>query len=376
MSIMIVDDNPTNLIIIKEILKKAGYRDLITAPSAQVMFELLEQEEVKGTSPFHLILLDIMMPDMDGIEACRRLQLLPALKDIPVIMVTALGDSNKLAEALDAGAIDYVTKPINRVELLARIRVALRLKHEKDWHKERDDHMRNELQLAKQVQTGVLTPTLLEDHIHIQAIYQPSAVLAGDLYAWYPIDEHRRGIILLDVMGHGISSSLVSMFVASLLRDIITTMITPQKVIQELNRRMNQLYVPGSFVQYYFTAIYLVVDTKNRTIQYANAGHPAGLMLEEQGRSRPLDKGACAIGFFDSIEVHTQTVEYNEECRIVLYTDGLSDHLVQEDEELFPAMVSKLAPYQKSDLNTIHQHFFEGQEIQDDMCIVIIDIKP
>ena len=71
-----------------------------------------------------LILLDMMMPEMDGIEACRIVQQYEHLKDIPIIMVTAVGDSKKLAEALDAGAVDYVTKPINKVELMARIRLA------------------------------------------------------------------------------------------------------------------------------------------------------------------------------------------------------------------------------------------------------------
>ncbi|MFD2611813.1 SpoIIE family protein phosphatase [Paenibacillus gansuensis] len=375
MSIMIIDDNPTNLIIIKEILKKAGYRKLMAASSAKAMFELLETSEGKGEEPVHLILLDIMMPDMDGIEACRKLQLSEKHRNIPVIMVTALGDSNKLAEALDAGAIDYVTKPINRVELLARIRVALRLKYEKDWHKERDDHMRNELELAKQVQHGVLTPALLERNIKIDAIYQPSQELAGDLYAWYPVDEDRYGIILLDVMGHGISSSLVSMFIASMLRDIITTLAKPEKVIQELNRRMNLLYVPGHFVQYYFTAIYILVDTNRKTIEYVNAGHPAGFLLSPDGQCRSLSQGSSAVGFFETIEVTPGLMEYTDRAKILLYTDGILEQLDPEEDQI-EAMSRLAVQHADSSLEQIRERFFTGQEKQDDMCFVMIDLTP
>lgn len=159
-------------------------------------------------SDIDLILLDMMMPEMDGIEACRVVQQYEHLKDVPIIMVTAVGDSKKLAEALDAGAVDYVTKPINKVELMARIRLALRLKREKDWHKERDQRIQEELRLAALVQNAVLSLPLQEENFEVHAIYQPSSELAGDLYAWYPLGDGRYGVILLDIMGHGISSSL------------------------------------------------------------------------------------------------------------------------------------------------------------------------
>lgn len=163
-------------------------------------------------SDIDLILLDMMMPEMDGIEACRVVQQYEHLKDIPIIMVTAVGDSKKLAEALDAGAVDYVTKPINKVELMARIRLALRLKREKDWHKERDQRIQEELRLAALVQNAVLSSPLQEENFEVNAIYQPSSELAGDLYAWYPLGDGRYGVILLDIMGHGISSSLFVCF--------------------------------------------------------------------------------------------------------------------------------------------------------------------
>ncbi|HEY0828368.1 MAG TPA: response regulator, partial [Bacilli bacterium] len=230
MSIVIVDDNATNLIIIEKILKNAGYQNLITATSAKELFTILKMDNTAESHvPVNLILMDMMMPEMDGIEATRRIQEDERFKSIPIIFVTALGDSNKLAEAFDAGAVDYVTKPINKIELLARIRSALRLKHEKDWHKARDKRIQYELELSKQVQRSVLSLPVNDENVSICGVYEPSFELTGDFYAWYRIGENQYGIILLDMMGHGISSSLVCMFISSVMQDTIKRISDPEQ---------------------------------------------------------------------------------------------------------------------------------------------------
>ena len=128
MRILIVDDNPTNVIIIREILKRKTIRILYLHLQPWKCWNIwglaIARELHPKRADIDLILLDMMMPEMDGIEACRIVRQYEHLKDIPIIMVTAVGDSKKLAEALDAGAVDYVTKPINKVELMARIRLA------------------------------------------------------------------------------------------------------------------------------------------------------------------------------------------------------------------------------------------------------------
>lgn len=283
MGILVVDDNQANLFVIQHILKRAGYKDLLTFSSAKDMFQHLQ-----GYSPFSadikadVILMDIMMPEMDGIEACRRLQQIPHLKDIPVIFVTALEDSNKVAEALDAGGTDYVMKPINKTELLARIRAALRLKYEKDWHKEQENKIKNELDLSMQVQTSMLSEPIYNEHTLLKASYLPANKLAGDMYYWHQIDEHRYAAIQLDMMGHGISASLVCMFISSVLRDAIRTCSDPEYVMKELNRWMNSLNQRNQRIPYYFTAIYLVLNKKDRTIEkgFFSACHNVILCIE------------------------------------------------------------------------------------------------
>lgn len=333
MSIIIVDDNVTNQMIIRTILTKEGYGDLRIASSAAELFGMLHLDSECGAEePVDLILLDMMMPEIDGLEACRRIQAEERYRDVPIIFVTAVGESTKLAEALDAGASDYVMKPINKLELMARIRSALRLKHEKDWHKKQDKRIRYELELAKQVQRSVLSHPIRNEQIVIEADYRPSSELAGDYYAWFRIDRNRYGIILLDMMGHGISSSLVCMFISSVLKDLILRITDPEEVMVELNRYMGQLYRRDELINYYFTGIFLVVDTENRTYEYVNAGHPAGLAVTNRDVSELLS-GGPAIGLFHHITVTKKVVPYEEGTVIALYTDGLLDAIGAEQDD-------------------------------------------
>lgn len=380
MSIIIVDDNLTNQLIILRILEKAGYQDLMTASSAQELFTHLKMDTPNTQElQVDLILLDMMMPEIDGIEACKRVQEQPHLQDIPIVFITAMTDSTKLAEALDAGAIDYVLKPINKIELLARIRSALRLKFEKDLHKERDKHMNSELQLAKQVQGSVLSQPIDDENVKINAIYKPSSTLAGDFYAWYRISENRYGIIIMDVMGHGISSSLVCMFISSVLQDTIKKITDPEQVISELNHYMNRLHMKDNLVNYYFTAIYLVLDTKEKVIEYVNAGHPSGLIFMDN-KVELLKQSCSAVGLFEKINISKGSLRYNKSIQIMLFTDGLFGH-IKEDIEIgreADALTIELKSYKDiefADIETIFNKRDNEAIQEDDICLVRVSTK-
>ncbi|MGI2294885.1 SpoIIE family protein phosphatase [Paenibacillus sp. GXUN7292] len=378
MSIIVVDDNATNQLIIKTILTKAGYSDLKFASSAQELFDLLGLHCTLVKEPnAELILMDMMMPVMDGLETCKVLQADSRFKDIPIIFVTAVGDSNKMAEALDAGASDYVMKPINRMELLARIRSSLRLKKEIDWHKERDQRMKNKLELAKQVQRSVLSKVIDDDNISIRAVYQPSSELAGDFYAWYRIDQHRYGVILLDMMGHGISASLVCMYISSMLRDTITRVSDIEQAIHELNHSMNQLHMEDELINYYFTAIYMVIDTKEKKIEYVNAGHPSGIAYVDQ-QAALLEHGCGAIGLFQTLTVEKQTLHYQDDLTIILYTDGLTDYMNHREDMPAAKLAELLNDKYKLEPSAIVGLLLpqDSDAIQkDDICLVKIETK-
>ena len=138
MSILIVDDSIDSQLLLKSILKASGFSDLLIAGSSVEAFKLLGMEENPsgtGAKGVDVILMDILMPGLDGIETCRLIKTVEFLQDVPIILVTATEEVRYLEMALDAGALDFVSKPVNKVELLARVRSAIKLKYESDRRK-------------------------------------------------------------------------------------------------------------------------------------------------------------------------------------------------------------------------------------------------
>ncbi|MEN8257398.1 MAG: diguanylate cyclase [Thermodesulfobacteriota bacterium] len=156
-AILVIDDSFDSRTLICHILRQAGYTNILEADSARQAFEILEGPEISSGlyADLDLILLDIVMPNMDGITACIKLKALPQTSEVPIIMVTADTKDDSLQNAFDQGAMDYVNKPINRVELCARVKSALLLKHEMD--------KRNALTKELEAANKILQRTALTD---------------------------------------------------------------------------------------------------------------------------------------------------------------------------------------------------------------------
>lgn len=145
MRILVVDDSEDSRDVVEAMLVSAGYEDVVSADSATAAFRYLDigERDSKEPSAVDIMLLDILMPEIDGIEACARIHKEKRYFDIPIIMVTSLADVDSLGSAFVAGATDYITKPVNRIELLARVRSALKLKSELDRRRAREHELLN-----------------------------------------------------------------------------------------------------------------------------------------------------------------------------------------------------------------------------------------
>ncbi|MDP4128288.1 MAG: diguanylate cyclase, partial [Bacillota bacterium] len=158
MSILIVDDSLYSQRMNQALLESVGYKDILIAQSATEAYQFLDQWSIDGKETIDLILMDIIMPDVDGIEACRMIKQNQATLDIPIIMVTSKTEKEALQSAFSVGAIDYITKPLDNIELLARVRSALKLKKEIDCCKARESKL---LEVTRQLEALNKTLQLL-----------------------------------------------------------------------------------------------------------------------------------------------------------------------------------------------------------------------
>lgn len=246
--------------------------------------------------------------------------------------------------------------------------------------KDAERKLASDLELARQLQKSVLSKPIKNNRIDIDGVYLPSAQLAGDMYAWYRISENKYAVLLFDIMGHGVASSLVSMSIRSLLRGIITRFEKPEKVMQELNDHMQSLYLENEMaVSYFFTAIYLVIDLNDSTIEYASAGHPPCFLIHDDRTVDYLDKGCAPIGMLANLSVETGKIPITGRSQIFLYTDGISDSFGLNSYENIDKLKNLVISLDNQDSSSLLQAVLQkvnvpNRRFKDDVTLVAITI--
>jgi phosphoserine phosphatase RsbU/P len=194
------------------------------------------------------------------------------------------------------------------------------------------------LRFAKTIQKNVLEPPIINKSICIEAVYLPSHVLSGDMYAWYKINDNEYGVILLDIMGHGLASSLIGMSIHSLLKGIIKRVSHPIKVYEEINKHFYSLFRSHSNETLFFcTGIYLLINVTEKKISYFNAGNPRGILISDK-RTQLLNSNVIPIGLSEKVNVKCQVIDFTENDQLFLHTDGFTDSMrlnLEETTEFF-----------------------------------------
>ncbi|WHY00719.1 SpoIIE family protein phosphatase [Neobacillus sp. DY30] len=182
---------------------------------------------------------------------------------------------------------------------------------------------KKELELARIIQEISLTHPINNDKVQMEVFYNASGELSGDIYGIYQIDQYRYGIILLDVMGHGISSALITMTLHSLFQRLISAGFAVELVMRELDSHLHKLFHNNEEARHYSTAIYLLIDTDKQKIDYINAGHPPAIWQNPDGTQYELCSTVPPLGTFEGIVFKTNTFTYKKGGRLLLYTDGV-----------------------------------------------------
>lgn len=376
--ILIVDDYQDNCLLLQTYLNKAGYNNV---KAIQTAVNILA--EVERYQP-ELVLMDIMMPDVDGILAVSMLRKHWDQNQLPIIMVTAAGEQRYLKEAFEMGANDYVNKPVKRVEFLARVKSAIEIKKQYDKIIEYQERIQADIDLAKSIQKGLLPMGFNSSHIEIAAQVNISESLSGDLFYWEELSDGKLAVILIDIMGHGISASLVGMSLRSLLSAEMREHQKPEALFKNLNSKMYSMYNEADSelgeLGYYFTSIYMLIDSEQKTFTYCNAGHPPGFMFAGAA-IRQLDEGCLPIGMFAEISPQQATISYNAGDVVVLFSDGLFEVYLGEDDtdRDFTTFASWTAEQIQADAKTTMQQLMEPVQLQsqsvDDATVIVIKFK-
>lgn len=233
-----------------------------------------------------------------------------------------------------------------------------------------------ELHLAKNIQETSLTEPIVSERLQIEAYYKASSELSGDMYGFYTINPNQYGIIILDVMGHGISSALITMSLQSLFQRLISKGMRADVIFKELDNHLNRLFRKNEETWHYCTAIYLFIDTERKTIEYINAGHPPGLWQNSKGEQYELTSTSPPIGSFTDLTFKRNTLSYTKGGRLLLYTDGVVDpydahllsSLLKDNPEVpITKFKNKLLQLIKEEENGFHKN--------DDQCFILIDLK-
>ncbi|MFY8215445.1 MAG: response regulator, partial [Chthoniobacterales bacterium] len=207
--ILVVDDNASNCETLSRRLNKQGHETAV-AHNGEAALGILRTEK------FDLVLLDILMPGIDGYAVLQEMKSDHALRHIPVIMISALDEMDSVVHCIESGAEDYLSKPFNPTLLRARIGASLEKKALRDDEQrhlkvieETQDRLKHELDEAARYVRSII-PEPITTPVHIDWRYIPSTELGGDAFGYHMIDDSHLAIYLLDVCGHGVGASLLS----------------------------------------------------------------------------------------------------------------------------------------------------------------------
>src|SRR5271156_1976046 len=368
--VLVVDDAPANIQIALAILKEI-YQVRVATNGAKAL-ELAASEPVPD-----LILLDVVMPGMDGFEVCTRLKADPKTQDIPVIFLTGQTEIEDEPRGFEAGGVDYIHKPFSPAVMKARVNTHLVLRGMRQQLAEQLKIIRTELETARRIQMSILTQQMPKiPGLDIAARYIPMTEVAGDFYDFIVVDEKRLGTLVADVSGHGMPAALISSMLKIALAAQSECAADPAKVLSGLNQALC-----GKFKGHFVTAAYVFIDLEKKTITYAGAGHPPLLLRDHaSGKGSEVLENGLFLGAFPHATYSSLERPFHEGDVALLYTDGIVEMNSAQEEEFGGERLKQFLenngelPAEKFILSLLDElsTWVTGREAEDDLTLLAI----
>ena len=331
-TLLVVDDAPANIQVVQSILKDE-YK-IRVATSGEKALELIKSQPLPD-----LILLDVMMPGLDGYQVCEQLKAAPETRDIPVIFLTGRTEIDDETKGLEIGAVDYIRKPFSPAIVKARVRTQLLIRDFREQVNRQVQAVNHELEMARHIQ--LLDPA--RSRSRGPRPQRRRALSSHDddcrrLYDYLPIDDKHLGILVADVSGHGAPSARITSMLKIVLAEQARHASDPAKVLGGMNEALC-----GKFARHFVTAAYIYIDLDKGFLRYGGAGHPPLSIWARggwKGAGHRREWAAARSVPRRDLHLHRGTLQPGD--RVVLNTDGVSECPSPDGEEFGTARLLAL----------------------------------
>lgn len=325
-TLLVVDDNEDNRYTLTRRLKREGYAEVLTANDGIQALQLLKDR------PVDLVLLDIMMPGLDGFQVLAQLKADAQLRDVPVIMISALEELASVVRCIELGAEDYLPKPFNPTLLKARVGASLEKKRLRDQVRSSLSRLERELEAARALQLGMLPVTFPQvtaaQPVQVHAVMDPAREVGGDLYDAFYTPDGVFCFLVGDVSGKGAAAAMFMARARSLVRLAMVELRprlgpderAPSYVAEAVNR---ELFL-NNRERMFMTLFLGFLDIRSGQLTYINAGHPAPYLLRGDGRIDRLPgtpQAPLAVRAATRYNNHAMTLEVGD--GLFVATDGV-----------------------------------------------------
>jgi len=339
--ILIVDDDTASRKILVQLLASAGYGCWECENGAMALQAIREKQPA-------LLLLDFDMPGLNGAEVLKHLRSAgdPAVAQIPAIMLTAHGSEESEVSCLQAGADDFVTKPINIAVLRARIETQLRLRsmrrqleRQNEELEQWRENLERDLAAARLTQQSLIPqkPPVLPGW-EVATCYHPVIQVGGDIYGWLRMKDGRLLFWIADGTGHGAAAALLTTLAKLLFHHGSAEQDTPASVMEAVNHDFRSIFGARSFM----TAMCVAVDPLNGRASVVGAGHPPLLVARRSGTTETIASVAPPLGLVEHPEFTETIVDLKPGDTFLLYTDGLFGSKKSKQPRLAPQRLEKM----------------------------------
>ncbi|MEO5765266.1 MAG: SpoIIE family protein phosphatase [Casimicrobiaceae bacterium] len=324
-ALLVVDDNEDNREILAARLAKLGYANVAWAADGREALDQIER------SSFDLVLLDVMMPDIGGIEVLEALRAKGRLASLPVIMVSAASEQDSVVRCIELGAEDYLTKPVNVTMLRARVGATLEKKRLRDAARQRMTELGHELAAARELQLGMvpLDHDVDGSRVAMHFMLEPARELGGDLCDYLFSDADTLWVGLGDVSGKGVAAAIFMARTWSVLRSLAGRApraapedSDPAKVLGAVNRELCKANESSMFCSLFLARLHL----RTGVLDHANAGHLPPYLLRATGAVESIvSLPALPVGAMAETTYASGTLQLHPGDGLFVYSDGITE---------------------------------------------------